>query len=114
MGKIGAVLATVAVAALLGGCVSVKAPREINVGGSSKPPPVDSSRVPRTSSHEDCRHELEKAYQNIQYLEREVSHWKEKADEYKRERDRCEDKLENCEDKLENCQDRLEKARERD
>lgn len=84
----------------LSGCVSVQAPREVNVG-SSRPEPVDSSRVPRTSSHDDCRAELEKAYQNLQYYEREIARWKDKASEYKSERDECEDELDECEERLE-------------
>ena len=50
------------------GCISVKAPERINIGGS---PPVDSSRVPPTANHEEARRELAKAYQRIQELERE-------------------------------------------
>ncbi|MGD8454496.1 MAG: hypothetical protein PVJ57_21995 [Phycisphaerae bacterium] len=79
------------------GCISVKAPERVVVG-ESRPEPVDSSRVPETASHEEARQELRKAYQNIQYLERESAHWHEKAAEYKRERDECRDKLERYED----------------
>lgn len=73
------------------GCVSVKAPERINIGNSSRPEPVDASRIPPTSSHEHARQELAKAYQNIQYLERENQRLDRKAAEYKRERDDCRD-----------------------
>ncbi len=80
-----------------GGCVNVKAPERIDLGG--RPEPVDSGRVPPTSSHEQARQELVKAYQNIQYLERENQELRKDAAEYKRERDECRDRLERYEDK---------------
>lgn len=71
-----------------GGCFSVKAPEQINIsGGSSRPEPVDSRRIPPTSSHEQARQELAKAYQNIQYLERENDKLRHKIDELKRKND---------------------------
>ncbi len=71
----------------LTGCFSVKAPEQINIGGgSSRPEPVDSRRVPPTTSHEHARQELAKAYQNIQYLERENEKLRRKIDEMKRDR----------------------------
>lgn len=81
----------------LAGCVT--APERIDVNlGSSRPEPVDSSRVPATASHEEARHELVKAYQNIQYLERENARLAEKAARYESERDDCKDRLEKHED----------------
>lgn len=72
----------------LTGCFSVKAPEQINIGsGSSRPEPVDSRRVPPTTSHEHARQELAKAYQNIQYLERENDKLRRKIDEMKRKND---------------------------
>ena len=79
------------------GCVSVTAPRSVEIG-SSRPEPVDSSRVPATASHEEARRELHKAYQNLQYLERENRQLEEKAAKYKRQRDECKDRLERYED----------------
>jgi len=89
----------------LAGCVSVKAPETVSVGGSSRPEPVDSSRVPATSSHEEARHELAKAYQNIQYLEKENAKLERKVVKYKRSRERCKDQLEECEDRLKKYED---------
>lgn len=71
------------------GCVSVKAPERIEIGNSSRPERVDSSRVPPTSSHEHARQELARAYENIRWLERENQRLERKAAEYKRERDDC-------------------------
>lgn len=87
------------------GCVSVKAPREINVGSSGKPAHVDSGHVPATSSHEDCRQELDKAYQNIRYLERKVGDLERKVKKCEREKEVREDDLERCKDRLERYED---------
>jgi hypothetical protein len=74
---------------LVGGCVSVQAPREVSIGGHSGK--VDSSRVPETASHEEARAELRKAYAYVRELE-------DKKAEYKRERDRYKDRLKKYED----------------
>lgn len=87
------------------GCVSVKAPREVNVGGSSRPEPVDSGRVPQTASHSDCQDELYKAYQNIQYLEKENARLSDKAAEYKKEREKAERERDKYKDRLEKYED---------
>lgn len=70
------------------GCVSVRAPERINIG-SNRPEPVDSRRIPPTSSHEQARQELNKAYANIQHLESENQRLERKAAEYRQERDDC-------------------------
>ncbi|MBN2445316.1 MAG: hypothetical protein JXO22_01225 [Phycisphaerae bacterium] len=82
----------------LTGCVTVKAPERIDIGGG-RAERVDSSRVPATSSHEQARAELEKAYRYIQSLENANKRLEDKAAEYKRERDQCEDRLEKCEER---------------
>ncbi len=74
---------------LVSGCLSVQAPREINIGGNSSN--VDSSRVPETASHEEARAELRKSYAYIRELE-------DKKAEYKRERDRYKKRLKKYED----------------
>lgn len=78
------------------GCVSVKAPERIEIGGS-RPAPVDTSRIPPITTVEQGRDELCKAYQNIQYLEQENRRLKEKAENYKHERDNCRKRLEKYE-----------------
>lgn len=88
----GFTLLAVGLLMLVSGCVQIKAPERINIGGEP-PPPVDSSRVPPTSTHEEARAELVKAYQNIQYLEQQNARLRSKADEYKRERDECRKQL---------------------
>jgi len=83
VGVLGTVLFMV-----LTGCV--KAPERIDVRvGSDRPAAVDSSRVPQTATHEECRAELARAYDNLQHLERENAELRRKADEYKRQRDEC-------------------------
>ena len=88
------------------GCVSVKAPERIEVGGGSRrPEPVDSSRVPDPRTLEEARRELRKAYANVRWLEDEVADLekgkakaKRERDKYKQQRDDCEDRLEKYED----------------
>jgi hypothetical protein len=79
------------------GCLSVSAPKEINVG-SSKPYPVDSGRVPQPQTLGEAQDIIDRAYANLQYYEEELGRCERKAKEYKRERDRCEDRLERYED----------------
>ncbi len=96
MGRRWLLMGLPVVLAGLAGCVNVKAPERIVLNGD--PPPVDASRVPETTSHADCRDELIRAYQNIQYLERENARLKQRADEYKRERDEARKRLKRYED----------------
>lgn len=85
--RVGAAFLCGVIVVMLAGCFSVKAPEQINIGGgSSRPEPVDSRRIPPTTSHEHARQELAKAYQNIQYLERENEKLRRKIDEMKRDR----------------------------
>jgi hypothetical protein len=99
MSKVRVLLAASAAALMLTalGCVSVKAPERIDIGGGH-PAPVDTGRIPPITTVEQGREELCKAYQNIEYLERENEHLKHKADEYKHERDQCRKRLEKYED----------------
>ena len=81
----GLVLLVAAGLLLAPGCVTAPERIEVNVG--SRPAPVDSSRVPHPATLEEAQGELDKAYSNLQYLERENGRLKEKADKYKHERD---------------------------
>jgi hypothetical protein len=92
-------LATVAAGMFCwGGCVNIDP--NVKVDMRSRPEPVDSSRVPQTASHEEARRELNKAYQNIQWLERELARQERKKDEYKRERDRYKKQRDRYKDRL--------------
>jgi len=82
----------------LGGCVTAPERIEVSVGEGRRPPPVDSSHVPATTSHEEARQELAKAYENIRYLEQENRRLQDKAERYKRERDECRKRLDRYED----------------
>lgn len=100
LGSAPGALLGLAAGALLGlaGCVTAPEKIEVSVDGGRRPPPVDSSRVPATASHEEARHELAKAYENIRYLEEENRRLEEKARKYKREREDCEKRLDRYED----------------
>jgi hypothetical protein len=55
------------------GCVNVKAPEEINIGGGGRGrEPIDTSRVPPNMSPEEARQKLAEAYDRINYLEGKV------------------------------------------
>ncbi len=79
------------------GCVKAPGNIEVNVGGG-RPPPVDASRVPEPQTLEAARAELAKAYENIQYLERENGRLSEKNEKLKRERDDCRHRLKKYEE----------------
>lgn len=87
------------------GCVSVKAPERIDVGGSRRPEPVESSRVPNPRTLEEARAELRKAYANIQWLEDEAADLDKDKAGYKRERDKYRKQRDDCEDRLEKYED---------
>jgi len=76
---------------LSAGCVTAPERIEVNVG--SRPPPVDSSRVPHPATLEEAQEELDKAYQNLQYLEQDNAKLKRKAEEAKRQRDEYKQRL---------------------
>lgn len=84
------------------GCVSVKAPETVTVGGGhSRPEPVDSDRVPHPDTLDEAQRELNRAYANLRYLERENARLADKAAKYKRERDRYKDQRDDYKDRLE-------------
>ncbi len=82
------------------GCLSARAPENIYIGTGGPPPQdVDSSRVPPTTTHEEARAELVKAYDQIRYLEHRNHRLKDKLqdaredkEEYKRKYERLKDK----------------------
>ncbi len=76
---------------IISGCVTAPERIEVNVG--SRPPPVDSSRVPHPATLEEAQQELDKAYQNLQHLEQDNAKLKRKAEDAKRERDEYKQRL---------------------
>ena len=75
------------------GCFKSPDRIEVNVANPRRPPPVDTARVPQPGTIEEAQVELDKAYQNIEALERDNAKLNDKADKYKRERDDCRDRL---------------------
>lgn len=75
------------------GCVSVTAPREINVQGSA-PRRVDTSRVPPTRDHQEARARLAEAYDRLDYLENKVKRLETENERLENERDHWEERYE--------------------
>lgn len=82
--------ALIAIASAIG-CLEIKAPERINVN-SNRPARVDPGRVPHINTVEEGRYELDKAYQNIRYLEDRVAKLERDKDEARRERDDYKDR----------------------
>ena len=79
------------------GCVNARAP-DVYINTGPPPEDVDSAQVPATSTHDQCRVELERAYRQIRHLEhenrglaRKVKSEKERGDEYKAKYKRLKD-----------------------
>ncbi len=66
------------------GCVQVKAPETIQIGSGPPPEDIDSAQVPPTTTHEQARAELTRAYRQIRWLESENERLRERGDRYKR------------------------------
>ncbi|MFH0983106.1 MAG: hypothetical protein V2A79_16425 [Planctomycetota bacterium] len=81
-------------------CVNARAP-DVYINAGPVPENVSSAQVPATTTHEQARAELEKAYRQIRYLESEnrrlegkVKHEKERGDDYKVKYERLKKKYE--------------------
>jgi len=79
-------------------CIQATAP-DVYIESGPAPENVDSAQVPATSTHEQCRTELQRAYNQIRYLEHDnrrlaekVEHEKERGDKYKKKYKRLKDK----------------------
>ncbi|MFQ5424483.1 MAG: hypothetical protein ACE5F9_10945 [Phycisphaerae bacterium] len=68
------------------GCVNVKAPDEISIGGGHRNS-LDADKVPVTASHKQARRELIKAYEEIRALQSRVRKLEDDRSRYKHERD---------------------------
>jgi predicted RNase H-like nuclease (RuvC/YqgF family) len=91
-------LATHLVGLLVGGlvgvgCVSVKAPDEVNVGVGNRYERVDPDHVPATRNHEEARRELRRAYAEIRRLRDRNDELRERIDEVEEENERLEDRI---------------------
>lgn len=85
---------------LLGlGCATVRLPESVNVNtGSTRR--VDSSQVPKTSTHGECRDELHRAYAEIRRLERKIDGYRRDIDELKDDKKALKKKIKRLEKKL--------------
>ena len=72
-------------------CVNVRTP-DVRINAGPPPEDINSAQVPVTSTHEEARIELEKAYRQIRYLERENRRLQERGDKYKEKYKRLKDK----------------------
>jgi hypothetical protein len=81
------------------GCLNVKAPEQIHVGGGPPPQNVDSSRVPATHSHEEARAELARAYDQIRYLEHECERLRDRYEDAKADKEEYKRKYKDLKDK---------------
>lgn len=95
-----ALVAAVGLAGFLGGlgCVNVKAPDEVHVGGGGRRP-VDASNVPPTRSHEEARQYLAEAYDEIRYYQDKVRRLEDDKRELKKEKDEYKKKYEREKDR---------------
>jgi TolA-binding protein len=92
-------LAGLVVAAfVLGGCVNLKAPEQINVG-TGRHEAVDASQVPATKTHEEARQKLAEAYEEIRHLQGKVAGLEKDKRELKADREECEKKLKRLKDR---------------
>ena len=80
----------VAVLGLVAGCLNVRTP-DVRINTGPRHEPIDARDVPETRSHEEARHELAKAYQEIRYLQDQVRDIEKDRDKYKREKAKNDD-----------------------
>lgn len=99
--------------ALASGCVNVRAPENIQIGSGPHPADVDSSRVPKTRTHDQARAELVKAYQQIRYLEHERDRCKDKLEDAREDAKEYEDKYERLEDEHDRLEDQYERLKDK-
>jgi hypothetical protein len=86
---VGLVMAALMVS--FSGCATINVPDKIDVGYGGGSQKVDSSQVPQTRNHEECRAELIKAYGYIRSLERKNAKLENKVSELKKQLKRYKD-----------------------
>ncbi len=87
------------------GCASINVDAKIPSGYISHSPKVDSSHVPKTSTHAECRDKLEQAYEYIRYLEHKVQKREKKIKKLEKDKKELKHKIDKLEDKLEKYED---------
>ncbi len=87
------------------GCMNLKV--DANVpdysGGSHRK--INSSRVPKTSSYQDCRYELNRAYNYIGSLEKKVQKREKKIDKLERDKKKLKKENSRLKDRLKRYED---------
>jgi hypothetical protein len=91
-------LAGGSLAALIG-CATINVPDKIDVGGYSRSPRVDSRRVPKTTTINECHDELYRAYAYIQSLERRNQKLEDDKDRLKSENSALKKRLKRYQEK---------------
>lgn len=85
--RIVCIAALLLVLAAVCACVNVKAPERIEIGGGPQPENIDSAHAPAPRNLDEARAEIDKAYRQIRYLERELASCQKDKRKYKQERD---------------------------
>lgn len=88
----------IAACLLMGGCVNLKAPEEINID-TGRRQHVDASQAPPTQTHEEARQKLAEAYAEIRHLQGKVANLEKDKRELKAEKEECEKKNKRLKDK---------------
>jgi len=83
------------------GSVSVNVPESY---GHSRPK-VDSSKLPRTADHPDCRNRLQEAYQHIRRLENKIDDLEKDKDELKQDKKQLKREIKHLEKRLDRYED---------
>ena len=83
---------------VLAGCVTARAPEKIYIGSGPTSENVDSAHVPATTTHEEARAELVKAYDQIRYLEHRNERLSDKLREAREDRDEYKHKYKRLKD----------------
>lgn len=87
------------------GCMDIKVDTKVPDYSGRSHRKVDSSRVPKTSSHKDCREKLNRAYEYIGSLERKVKKCEKKIDKLEQDKKKLKKEKSQLKDKLERYED---------
>jgi len=95
----GHLLASLCGLFLFTACLNVKAPERIEVHGGGSYEDTGPAEIPPTSTHEEARAELQKAYDRIALLKRENSRLHRKIDDLEEDLDKAKDERDEYKDR---------------